>query len=41
MAVEAGCDPPPVLEAAEHAHDGIAVTVDLPVVLDLDLAVGL
>ena len=41
VAVEAGCDPAPIFEAAERALDDIALTVDLPVVLDLDLAVGL
>lgn len=41
VAVEAGGDAPPVLEAAEHAFDDVALTVDFPVVLDLHLAVGL
>ena len=34
-------DAPPVLEAAEHALDDVALLVDLAVVLDLDLSVGL
>lgn len=31
----------PVLEPAEHALDDVSLAVDLPVVLDLDFAVGL
>ena len=41
IAVEAGEDAAPVLEAAEHALNDVALPVDLPVVLDLYLAVGL
>ena len=41
VAVEASCDAPPVLEAAEHALDDVALAVDLAVVLDVHFAVGL
>lgn len=41
VSVEAGRDASPVIEAAEHAIDDVALAVDYPVVVDLDLAVGL
>lgn len=39
VAIEAGCDAPPVLEAAEHALDDVALLVDGAVVIILELAV--
>src|SRR5690606_11423157 len=41
MAVEACGYAPPVLEAAEHALDDVALSVNLAVVFDMDLTVGL
>lgn len=41
VAIEAGSDAPSVFDAAKHALDDIALAVDLPVMPDLDLAVGL
>ncbi|MBV7256457.1 hypothetical protein KCG44_06615 [Pacificimonas sp. WHA3] len=40
IAIAPACYALPVLEAAEHALDDIALAIDLPVVLDLNLAIG-
>lgn len=41
VSVEPGCYSAPVLELAGHALDYVALTVDLPFVVDLDFAVRL
>ena len=39
--VVAGVDASPVLEPAEHVLDPVAMAIEGPIVIDLDLAVGL
>lgn len=39
-AVEACCDPAPLLEVTEHAFDDFALPADFTVMLDCQLAVG-
>lgn len=41
VSVEASCDAAPVLEAADHSLDDVALAIDGAVVFDLDFAVGL